>query len=112
MYNDYRSPNRDSWKLTYKGSELRPFAEAKYDAWTSEEKSARIEMKKMISEGQRTGTEDFKKLEAKVNQCGDEREKCLVWMESFRREPERDFTLAIADVVYFGIIVLPTVPVE
>ena len=45
--------------------------------------------------------EDLKK---DIGHYGDEKEKCVVWVHEFKRNPEKEFVLALGDVSYFELM--------
>lgn len=105
MHNDYRSPNRENWKYAYKASELYEAACDKYLALYRAEQAARqesarltVDMNVAANGGRRA------ELERLIDKYASEREQCGVFVHEFRRLPDREYQLALSDVVYLGLV--------
>jgi len=108
QFNDYRNVTRESWKFSYKGSELVKFAQSKYDFFTKRERQCRQEMAKMLQdENVRASDPKIEDLKSDIEKFGSEREKCIVWVHEFSRKPEETYSLSLGDVTYFDIAKLP-----
>lgn len=104
QFNDFRNANRDNWRFTYKGSELLSFAQKKYDYYTLQERKARDDMASLLKDVNiRASDPKIEELKASIERHGNEREKCMVWVHEFKRNPEKEFSLALGDVSYFDI---------
>jgi hypothetical protein len=105
MYNDFRHVTREDWKYAYKGSEMLEFARKRHDDYLSRETSARQEMSKLLQDMRVSTSDDrVKKLEKDIETCANLREQCAVFVHEFSRTPDREFSLALGDVVFFGIL--------
>lgn len=108
MFNDYRSPNRDNWRFSYLGKELADAARVKYDNFTAQEKEARHSMAEMLKDANvRASDPRIEDLKQSIERFGSEREKCLVWVHEFARQPQKEYSLALSDVSYFDLAKLP-----
>ena len=106
MYNDFKGTLRDSWRFTYSGSELAPYAEKKLAEHKAAEWAAREQIATLMRDPEVNQQSNNKLAEAKreVAEHGDGVEKCGVWVHEFRKRPNSDFLLSLGDVVYFGLI--------
>lgn len=105
MYNDYRGTRRTEWQHTYTGKELLPYAKRKHEHWSKREDKARVEMAKLMGDRAVRGDDPkVKDLQQEIETSGNETEQCAVHMHEFSRKPEREFSLSLGDVVYFGML--------
>lgn len=105
MYNEHRSANRSDWKYAYKGAELLPYARKKLEYHSEQENAARREAAALLTDPTvQRNSEAVKRAEQAITEHGDAAEKCKVWVHQFQRESDRDFQLALGDVVYFGLV--------
>lgn len=108
MFNDYRNVSRENWKYSYKGKDLLPFAQKKYDFFTQRERENRNEMAALLKdENVRASDPKIEELKSDIERYGSEREKCIVWVHEFQRQPDMDYSLSLGDVTYFDIAKLP-----
>lgn len=109
MYTEHGSlTNRDGWKFTYKGSELLAYAKKKLEAFTAKETAARKQMASLMLDAKvNANGEEVDKVKRVIASAGMEREKCAVWVHEFQRNGDKEYWLALGDVVYFGIAGLP-----
>ena len=105
MYNEHRSALRNEWKYTYAGSELLPYAQKKLAEHSGKETAAREKAAALLTDKTvNRNDQRVKEAEAAIIDHGDAAEKCRVWVHQFAREPERTYSLALGDVVYFGFL--------
>ncbi len=108
MYNDYRNTSRETWKYTYKGSELLPHAERKFQEFLAKEVDARRQMAAyMVDMKVSQSSDEVSKCKTAIETNGNLREQCAVYVHEFRRTPDRDFLLSLGDVTFFGIVPEP-----
>ena len=100
-----RATNRERWCYDYTGKELLPHAEMKYREVLHKEREARDKMaglmKNMTIQQSDPVVRDTK---ADIEKFGMLREQCAVFVHQFAKEPERRFSLAMGDVVFFGLV--------
>lgn len=105
MYNDYRGTRRSEWQHTYTGKELLPYAKRKQEHWNRREDKARSEMSKLMDDRKVSVNDSrVKELQAEIELAGNEGEQCNVFCHEFNRKQEREFSLSLGDVVYFGML--------
>lgn len=105
MYNDYRGIRRTEWQHTYLGKELLPYAEAKRKHFSDREIAGRSKMSKLMDDRNiNVNDPKVKELQAEIESTANEAEQCAVFVHEFKRKPEREFSLSLGDVVYFGLI--------
>jgi hypothetical protein len=96
--------NRDAWKYTYAGYDLKLHADKLVEYYTKMESKYRDLMSRLMQDRSVSTSskrvEDCKRL---IAEAGTQHEKCVVYSHEFGRNPNRDFQLSLADVVYFGI---------
>ena len=108
MYNDFRNISRDSWKYTYKGSELLPHAERKFKEYLGKEVAARKRMSELMLDMKvPQSSKEVSDCKSEIETSGNQREQCAVYVHEFRRTPDRDFLLSLGDVTFFGIVPEP-----
>lgn len=104
MYTDFRIMNRETWKFPYLGKDLLPFAEKTRAKLEKSETVARNEIAKLIKDvSVRSDSDNIQRLKASIEHDGKCKEQCVVFIHEFTRCPEREFHLAIGDVVFLGI---------
>ena len=105
MYFDQGNSNRrEQWLHAYKGSELLPAAKKLRKEFQAKEREARERVAKLISD-MNIGREDGRIRQAKVDieHYGREHEACAVLSHEFAWNPDKEFSLSLGDVVYFGL---------
>lgn len=108
-FNDFRGTSRDGWKYTYRGDELLPYVQKKLDTYENLETEARHELSRRLSDpGVKANSTKNEELRNKISTYGTEREKCLVWVHEFSRNPDHVFQLSLGDVTYFDIASIPS----
>jgi hypothetical protein len=105
MYIENSSNNRDRWCYEYTGKDLLPYAQAKYKEVLRKERDARERMAGYMKDM------NMSQADSKVHDCkhdiekyGTLREQCSVWVYQFDKEQDRKFSLAMGDVVFFGLV--------
>lgn len=108
MYNDFRDTNRDRWRFTYKGSELLPFAQKRQKELHAQESEARAQIQQLMGDKTQSVTgEKAKRLEQVAVKAATQAEQFDVFVHEFERSPDKEFTLSVSDVVFFGIVGRP-----
>lgn len=103
MHTDFRIMSREGWKFTYKGSHLLPFAKDRYTEYKKLELEKRNEMAELLKD-ENQSISRMEGLNKKVEELGRLSELCAVFQHEFNRTPDREFHLAIGDVVFFGLL--------
>ena len=105
MYLDNTNTSRSGWRYTYKGAEMLSFTKTKLAIACSQEKEAR-ELVIRLTRDPNTNPADQKVEEAKrtVVKSATLVEELMVFTHEFARNPERDYSLSMGDVVFFGLI--------
>lgn len=111
MYFDHSNTNREVWKYTHKGAELAVEAQRLHDEAFEKEMAARQEMARLL-EDPTVGHEsdDVRKAKSQIEKWGKQREQCAVFTYEFAKNSEREFQLALGDVVFFGLAPLIRTP--
>lgn len=110
LYNDNRHTNRENWEFVYKSAELLPAARRKYLEFTAKEKEAREKMASFMVDMTMSQSDGrIADCRSDVQEAGTERERCMVWVHEFSRDPEKEYVLELGDVTYFD---LASEPVE
>lgn len=105
MYHEFRNPNRSGWKYSYTGKDLLPYAKKCLAEYYEAEESARIKMSTLIKDMNRTQDDpDIARCRAAIESNGSQREELMVFVHEFTRQPEREYFLALGDVVFFGMM--------
>lgn len=107
-YNDHRHTNRSNWEFTYTGAELLPAAKRKYAEFAAKEKTAREKMAGfMVDMTVAQSDSRIAECRSDVEDAGSDREKCMVWVHEFARNPEKEYVLELGDVTYFDLAAEP-----
>ena len=107
-FNDYHGHKRENWTYPYKGQELLPFAEKKLTYFVRKETEARKALSRRLADTSLKANGQFnERLRSAIQTYANEREKVLVWVWQFGREPQKVFELGLADVTYFDIAGIP-----
>lgn len=102
---DGSQSRRVQWLFTYTGKELLEAAKAKHQTFFLKEQEARRGMQDLLGKmGESVGSEKGKQLEREITQFGMIREQCLVWQHEFQRNPDKEYTLAMGDVIFFDLV--------
>ena len=105
MYHEFRNTNRSGWKYNYTGSYLLPFAKKRLAEYFDAEKTARDTMSRLIKDLNRTQDDpEIARCRQAIESNGSQREELMVLVHEFARLPEREYTLALGDVVFFGMM--------
>lgn len=91
--------NRENWRYTYTGKDLLAAAERKRDEFHAAAEAAREEVDALLQHA----TTLRQKARDAIEKNGRHHEQCVVFVHEFRRNPNREFHLAIGDVVFFGL---------
>lgn len=104
MYFDNTFTERRGWKYTYKGSDLLEPAKRKLAAVQAEETEVRDNVAKLLQNRQvNARCKDVTDLEKMVVSLSEDHEMLLVLVHEFGRTPDREFRLALGDVVFLGL---------
>lgn len=104
MYTEFRDRNRENWKFTYKGSELIDAAKSKVAFYASQEDEYRTKVSDAISNRSiAVNSGKIDKLKNKLEAAAAQKENCEVFLHEFSRTPDREFSLSMADIVFFGL---------
>uniref|UniRef100_A0A6M3KVN2 Uncharacterized protein n=1 Tax=viral metagenome TaxID=1070528 RepID=A0A6M3KVN2_9ZZZZ len=104
MFYEFKSINRETWKYTYCGRELLEASVGCYKQYHECEMDARTRLASlMIDPNVRQDDNRIADLKRDIEHNGKQAEACSVFMTAFEREPDRDFYLALGDVVFFGL---------
>lgn len=94
--------SREGWKYPFKGAELLPKAKAALEKYTTEEIGSRKQMADlMLSIAVNANSKEVEDCKSEIGKAARLKEQCQVWVHCFEREPEREFNLAMGDVVFF-----------
>src|SRR4051812_40066156 len=105
MYNEFRNTNREGWRYSCAGGALLEFARAKLAYHTDQELAARRTVQARIADPTISRKDDeLQKAEKAIDEHGNLREQCAVFVHEFARTPDREFQLSLGDVVFFGIV--------
>jgi len=108
MYHEFRNTNRSGWKYTYTGKELLPFAKLCLANYYKAESQARAEMSKLIQDMRRNQDDPaLVQCRKDIESNGSMREELMVFVHEFTRQPDREYYLALGDVVFFGMLDTP-----
>jgi hypothetical protein len=108
MYNDFRDTQRDRWRFTYTGKQLLPHAEKRQMALHAQENDLRKQIQKLMGDKSQSVTgEKAKRLENAAVKAATQAEQFDVFVHEFTRNPDKEFTLSVSDVVFFGIVGKP-----
>lgn len=104
MYIETRDRNRESWKFTYKGSELQNFAGAKVSYFKNREAEYRQNLANLLNNKSiALNSGKIDKVKGILQSSASMKECCEVFLHEFNRTPDREFSLSMADIVFFGI---------
>ena len=95
---------RIGWKFNYKGSELLAAFEAKFKESKQIETDAREQLAALLLDPKVTRNDErCVKHDRTIDTHGAIAEMCEVLVHEAKRSPDREFTLAIGDVVFFDL---------
>lgn len=113
MYFENTNANRATWKYTHKGSQLVVEAQRLHDEAFKKEMAARNRLADLMKDPTVPhGGEDVLRAKSEIDKWGKQREECAVFTYEFAENPEREFHLALGDVVFFGLAPLLNVQEE
>lgn len=105
MYWDERQTEREKWKFHYKGSELLQAALKKRNAARQAETVSREQMAVFMRDRKISmDSDDVKKCKAEIDKSATLAEQCGVYVHEFTRNGDREYTLGIGDVTFFGLV--------
>ncbi len=105
MYNDNQGNRRIEWSFVYKAKVLLPYADRKREALQAEETAARKQLATMIQDPATFHNDNaLQNLKREIDRLAGLREQFQVYCHEFKRTPELDFKLGLADVVFFGLL--------
>jgi hypothetical protein len=95
---------RSTWRFLYRGTELAPFARTKAATLLEDERGIGKALATCRSGPAYSGRrEDVAKLKRRLRDKGEARERCELLARELARAGEREFELALDDLVYFGL---------
>ncbi|WP_020475664.1 hypothetical protein [Zavarzinella formosa] len=95
---------RNGWLFHYVGEELSPRAKVKAMALLDDERSIERALTTCLSGAAYSGREeDISRFRKRLREKGEERERCELLARELARAGERVFSLALGDLVYFGM---------
>lgn len=104
MYHEQSVMNRDSWRYTYLGSELLEAAQRKRDEFlTAEEKATEKVIGLLEDKSVPIDSSEVRETKEAMTDNARQHEQCVVFCHEFARNPEREYHLALGDVVFFGL---------
>lgn len=107
MYSDHRNTGREGWKYTYKGGDLLEPAKTRLVYWQGLERELRDKLAAHFKgTGAITGSK-IQKVQESARHAGMMVEQLQVFVHEFTRFPDREYLLAMGDVVFFGIAGTP-----
>lgn len=108
MYHEFHNVNRSGWKYTYTGKDLLPFAKKRLAEYYTAEVEARTKMSALIKDMSRSQDDaEITKCRKTIESNGSQREELMVFVHEFMRQPDREYHLALGDVVFFGMLATP-----
>jgi len=108
MFHDFSRTSREDWKYSYKGKELLEPAKLKLVEFCAAEEAERKKMAKLMSDMKvSASSKEVDDCKNEITRYGKLSEQCRVWVREFARTPERDFMLALGDVTFFDLHLIP-----
>lgn len=99
-----RRGQRREWRFLYRGSELAVYARAKAVALLEEERGLQRALAACRKGESYIGRkEDLAKFKRRLQDKGEERERCELLARELDRAGEKEFELDLDDLVYFGM---------
>lgn len=106
MYWDRNSGfnNREGWKYSVPGKELEHYTRIKLESVRIQERESRNKMAELLASEQKISMQssEVQTLQNQIAELARQVELLEVIVVGCQRGPERDFTLASGDMVYFG----------
>lgn len=104
MYYENSTVNREGWRYTYKGSDLLENSIKLKNRFKLLEMTARNKVSEMLSDPSiRQDDPELDKLRREIQNYGKNHEALVVFSHEFARCPDRDYHLALGDVVFFEL---------
>ena len=108
MYNDFIDTSRERWKFTYTGEQLLPFAKSRQTQLHVREDELRTDLAEaMKNRDIPINSDQVRKMEKDLDVVATRSEQLDVFVHEFKRNPQREFSLSLSDVVFFGIVGKP-----
>jgi hypothetical protein len=105
LHNENLANKRYEWSYPYKGKQLLPYARRKLAEHQAAETAARQKMATLIQDPSTFHNDaSLQELKRAIERYSALREQLQVYCHEFSRTPERDFNLALSDVVFFGLL--------
>lgn len=104
MYNDNVSPDRLEWKYSYKASQLLEPAKKLLKFHTNKELEARNKTADLLRDTSVNQNDPrFNELKRDIATHGSLKEQCQVFVHEFSRNLDREYSLGLGDVTFFGL---------
>ena len=105
MHYEFQNVNRETWKYTYTGAELMLAAIDMRCDYREKELAARKKVIDLLADA-RVPHNDPVVAEARrdIEANGKQYEACKIFAHEFERNKDREYQLALGDVVYFGLV--------
>ncbi len=95
---------RSVWKFTYKAKELLPFAQQRLAEHQAVESKLRQQLATLIQDPASFHDDaKLQQLKRDVDRHSALREQFEVYCHEFNRTPNKEFSLKLSDIVFFGI---------
>ena len=104
MYHEFSHTGRKSWKYIYEGRELAEAAVGWCKKYAQAEADARKRMSDLMANMEiSVESDEVHEAKSAVTSAASLHEECSVYAHEFARKPEKEFHLALGDVVFFGL---------
>lgn len=104
MNEDSYQNERSQWKFTYKAKELLPFAQRRLNEHRTVEAQLRQKLAALIQDPASFHDDArLQQLKKDVDRHSALREQFEVYCHEFARTPQKEFSLKLSDVVFFGL---------
>jgi len=108
MFHDFNRTCREDWKYAYKGKQLIGPAKRKLAEYCAAEEIERKKMSKLMSDMKVSASgKEVEDCKNQITHFGKLGEQCRVWVREFERTTDREFLLALGDVTFFDLHLLP-----
>jgi hypothetical protein len=105
MYFEQSLQNRQGWKYTYTGEQMLKSAKRLRDQFRSIEIAKRNDLADLLRDPNVSQSDSrIKELRDDIQYNGKLYEECCVYAHEFARNPDREYHLALGDVVFFCLI--------
>lgn len=105
MYHEFRNDcKRTGWLFTYKASEIIECARDRLAHYTGLEHAARKTVSDlMLDKSVASSDKRIEEARQAVERNGSIAEQLDVWIHEFHRNPDKEYQLALGDVVFFEL---------